>query len=388
MTGSRGSVSIVTPSFYPMIGGIESYVRGLGKELMKLGYGVHVFTPNSVMKRKLEPSEESVDGIEVHRIPVLFDLSYRLKFWPGLVEALQQRQGDIVHVYSHDLYATSAAQAAKKMGVPLLMTTYGPFQSHSDYGALKGAALNGYDSLVTPRLFRACSTLFIRYPELEEWAASYGVERRRIVLEPSAIPSEYLRRTSTGLTGIGSPRILYLGRVSPQKGVQHAVAAMKLVKRRFPDAKLLVVGPDYASYTGHLLRLAESLGVEKNVGFAGPVTDPAEEAAIISSCDLSVMPSSFEGFSQAVMKAMALGKPCVVTSVGGLPYEVDYGRCGLICDYGDAAGLADRIMDLLSSPELSSRLAVYARLWAAQFTFESSASRVSNQYEKVIAAYA
>jgi len=387
----KGSVSIVAPSFSPMIGGIESYLRGTGSVLVKSGLEVHLFTPSSVMKQRIEPREETIDGISVHRIPVLFDVSYRMKLWPSLLSSLLQYDSDLIHVYSHDLYASFAALAAMRGTAPLLITTYGPFQTHSDYGALKSVLFSAYDLLMTPRLFKACELLLVRYPELEDWVSSCGVERKRIALEPSAIASEYLRPYSTAIPGFlreGRPLILYLGRVSPQKGVQYAVMAMKKIVEHYRDARLAVVGPDYTGYTAYLSSLASRVGVEGNVTFVGPVTDQALETSIIAACDLFVMPSSFEGFSQAVMKAMAQGKPCVVTSVGGLPYEVDYGRCGLMCKFGDPGSLAESVLKVLASPELSGRLSASGRERAKQFTFESTAPVLCERYRGAIQRHA
>ncbi|MDG6903963.1 MAG: glycosyltransferase family 4 protein [Nitrososphaerota archaeon] len=386
---TRGTVSIVSPSFHPMIGGIESYLLGVGGELVKSGFEVHLFTPDSVMKRRLAPKEEIVRGISVHRIRVLFDLSYRLRVWPGLLSSLDEYDSDLIHVYSHDLYAPFAALAARRERVPLLMTTYGPFQSHSAYGAASSFLFSAYDSLVTPRLFRSCDLVFVRYPELCGWVSSLGVERERIVLEPSGIPSEYLvPARKGGSPAARGPVILYLGRVSAQKGVQYAVMAMRKIRERHRDALLNIVGPDYIGYTEYLRSLASRCGVEENVVFSGAVTDPGLEASAVASSDVLVMPSSFEGFSQAVMKGMAQGKPCVVTAVGGLPYEVDYGRCGLLCRFGDPRSLADGVLSLLESPELAGRLSASARERAGRFTFESIASTLSAKYEEAVRRHA
>src|SRR5215471_12323792 len=134
MTSSSGDIALVAPSFYPMIGGIELYVQRIGKELCELGYSVHVYTPDSVFGRRLPNAEESVDGVFVHRIHVPIDLSYRIRVWPGLKSALVKRRHDLIHVYSHDSYSIFAMAAASEAGLPLLITTFGPFETHSDYG--------------------------------------------------------------------------------------------------------------------------------------------------------------------------------------------------------------------------------------------------------------
>jgi glycosyltransferase involved in cell wall biosynthesis len=367
-----------------MIGGVEFYVRGIGTELAKLGYDVHVYTPNKVLGKKIDAEEEVIDRVHVHRLDVWFEASYRVKVWRGLRGALQRDNPDLIHVYSHDAYARPAAKAAGKLGRPLVITTYGPFETHSDYGAIQSLLFRLYDSYVTPSLFRGCAVVLARYPEILAWVRSFGVADSRARLEPSGIPRSYLaqadgRRGREKVAHDGE-LILYVGRISPQKGVQYAVEAMPHVVRRFPKAKLALVGPDYIGYTSHLKSLAERLGVAENVAITGAVTSEQEEVELLSACDVFVMPSSFEGFSQSVMKAMAQSKPVVVTRVGGLPYEIDYGRCGLACDFGDAEKLADGLIALLESRELSSTMGANGRKRAEEFTFERLAVNLSNTY--------
>jgi len=379
-----GSIGVVSPSFHPMIGGVEFYVRGIGTELAKLGYDVHVYTPNKVLGKKIDADEEVVDGVHVHRLGVWFEVSYRVKLWRGLQEALQRNTPDLIHVYSHDSYARGAAKAAGKLARPLVITTYGPFETHSDYGAFQSLLFRLYDSYITPSLFRECAVVLVRYPEILEWVKSFGIAASQARLEPSGIPRSYLTRAEgkKGRERLGhdGELILYVGRIAPQKGVQYAVQAMQHVKKRFPKANLAIVGPDYIGYSSHLRSLAEKLGVAENVMITEAVTSQEEEVELFAACDAFVMPSSFEGFSQSVMKAMAQSRPVVVTRVGGLPYEIDYGKCGLACDFGDAKKLADGLISILESPERSSIMGKNGRIRAEEFTFEHLAVNLSGIY--------
>jgi len=386
LAGQR-SIGIVSPSFHPMIGGVELYVKGVGSELARLGYDVHVYTPDRVMGKKMDEKEEVVDGINVHRLSVLFELSYRIKAWPGLRGALERGGHDLIHVYSHDSYARPSAKAAGSLGRPLIITTYGPFETHSDYGAAQRLLFRLYDSYVTPSLLRKCAYVMVRYPEILDWVRSMGVGEPMTKVEPSGIPRSYLKEngdSGRNWSKSEGPTILYLGRISPQKGVQYAVEAMEHVVAKFPTATLALVGPDYVGYTRHLVALAERLGIKENIAFLAPVIGEEAEGALLSDCDVFVMPSSFEGFSQGVMKAMAHGRPVVVTRVGGLPFEVDYGRCGAICEFADPKSLAESVIDVLESPERASAMSSKARKRAGEFTFDRLASSLSKTYESVL----
>jgi 2-deoxystreptamine N-acetyl-D-glucosaminyltransferase/2-deoxystreptamine glucosyltransferase len=218
---------------------------------------------------------------------------------------------------------------------------------------------------------------------------SLGLPESRIAVEPSGIPRSFLTPADgskfRGSISHQERLIVYLGRIAPQKGVQYAVESMSLVKKRFPGAKLAIVGPDYLGFSSLLLRIAKDLDVEENVVILDAVRDENSEAKILSACDVFVMPSSFEGFSQAVMKAMAQGKPVVVTDVGGLPYEVDYGTCGMLCEFGDPKALADSICEVLGSEEVAQRLGRNARRRAEEFTFDKLALKLSKVYQSAMA---
>jgi len=270
--------------------------------------------------------------------------------------------------------------------VPFAVTTYGPFETHNDYSPLRAGAFRIYDAVITPQILGRSSAVFIRYPALQGWVESFGLSPQRIHLEPSGIPRRSLDpRSSSNLRkklGAG-PIILYLGRISPQKGVQHAVASMREVAKRYANSKLVLIGPDYVGYSSELRARAAEMGIEENVLLMDPIYDEEAQLEAISECDVFVMPSSFEGFSQAVMKAMAQGKPVVVTNVGGLPYEIDYGKCGLICEYGDANALAECLLRLLSGESEASGKAQRAMERARDFTFDVLAAKLADWYSKI-----
>jgi glycosyltransferase involved in cell wall biosynthesis len=381
----QSSVGIVSPSFYPFIGGVEAYVLGIGKELAKLGHEVHVYTPNSVLGRKVDVPTEEVEGIMVHRLSVPIDISYRLKVWPDLLGELMKSSLDIIHVYSHDTYAILALLAAKSTHVPMVLTTYGPFETHSDYGAVQSGLFRVYDAVVSPNLLRRCDLVMIRYPALNAWLRSMKLPDERIRLEPSGVPEECLEPRDGNefrkRYDAGGPLIMYLGRLAEQKGVQYAVEAMKLVCERYPTAQLVLIGPDYTGISSTIRARSRDLGIERNLILEPPMTTEDGQMEALAACDVFIMPSSFEGFSQAVMKAMAQGKPVVVTNVGGLPYEVGYGSCGVLCEFGDPGSLAESIMRLLANPELATQMGKEGRARAKDFTFEKLAKKISDAYD-------
>ena len=367
------TLALVSPSFRPMIGGVELYVYNLGKELAKRGHEVHVLTPDSVLGRKLGPPQEVVDGIYIHRIHTVFDFSYRVRLWPALRSEIIRLAPDLVHVYSHDSYAWFARSACKELGIPMLLTTYGPFRGQSEGGRLSALLLGAYDSWIAPRLVRDASSINVRYPELKSWLSELGFPSDLVTVEPSCIPSEYLEPGSPSefrrKNRVDARFVLYVGRLSKQKGIHNLMASAKFVHGMMPDIEFVLVGPNYSN---------TDLGMLPSwIHVLPPPSSVVEERDLFASCDTFVMPSKFEGFSQAVLKALAQGRKIIATDVGGLPFELGYGRYGRLVPYGDVDTLASTIMRSLTDvPARSDEL----RNYASSFVFEKAASRLEYQY--------
>jgi glycosyltransferase involved in cell wall biosynthesis len=127
---------------------------------------------------------------------------------------------------------------------------------------------------------------------------------------------------------------------------------------------------------------AERLGLKDTVVFAGFREDASRVAAAL---DVFALSSRHEGLSIALMEAMALGKPSVVTSVGGLPELVEHDRQGLLVPPGDPAALAAGITTVLGDSALQQRLGQAARRRTADFDIRTAIQRMENVYGELLA---
>jgi glycosyltransferase involved in cell wall biosynthesis len=174
----------------------------------------------------------------------------------------------------------------------------------------------------------------------------------------------------------GPPTLAVLGRIERWKGQDVAIRALGRLRRRLPEARLLVGGapevgePEYAK---ELRELTEVLGVADAVEFTGFVDDPYaffERATL--AVHSSVLP---EPFGQVVVEAMAVGRPVIATAAGG-PLEVlEFGRFGSLVPPGDPDAIADAAHRLLTSPGLYARMSEAAMSRAADFTIARSAAK-------------
>jgi glycosyltransferase involved in cell wall biosynthesis len=142
----------------------------------------------------------------------------------------------------------------------------------------------------------------------------------------------------------------------PRKGFGLLFEAFAVVRRRIPDARLLIAGVD--AYEPAPEALARELGILDAITLLGRRSDMPD---VLPVFDVFVLPSQSEGMSNAILEAMAMRVPVVATAVGGAPLVIDEGRTGFLVDYPDSATLAERLCRLLPDPELRSRIGAAAR---------------------------
>lgn len=135
------------------------------------------------------------------------------------------------------------------------------------------------------------------------------------------------------------------------KGHRFFLQACHEVKRKIPEVRFLLIGD--GPLRRELEGLAAALSLEKDVLFLGSRQDIPELLALM---DVAVLPSLEEGFPNAVLEAMAAGKPVVATRVGGIPEAVIHGETGLLVQPKDPQALADAILALLDDPQLAEEM--------------------------------
>lgn len=226
-----------------------------------------------------------------------------------------------------------------------------------------------FEALDRRVLRRADAVVAVAAPTRDALVAA-GVPAARVHLVENAIDVEAVAaearearaevRRSLDLPD-GTPMVLALGRLSPEKG--HAVLLDAWAEAAPERAVLCLVG-DGASADA-LRRRAATLP-PGGVRFLGWRSDPAR---CLGAADLFVLPSLREGLPLAVLEAMAAGVPVVASAVGGVPEALGGGWCGTLVPPGDAGALARALRSAL------------ADLAAARATAQAALERVRERYD-------
>ena len=191
-------------------------------------------------------------------------------------------------------------------------------------------------------------------------------------LHPCVDPAEYhpgvdssAVRAAHGLTG--RPVVVCVSRLVPRKGQDQLIRALPLVRRRMPDAALLLVGG--GPYRRTLTRLAREQGVERDVVLTGSVPW-AELPAHYAAGDVYAMPCrtrnggmDVEGLGIVYLEASATGLPVIAGDSGGAPDAVREGETGYVVGGRDVGALAGRLIELLADPARARAMGAAGRAW-------------------------
>ena len=198
-----------------------------------------------------------------------------------------------------------------------------------------------------------------------------------IDLDGYAFTQKELRETKKQLNLPEKPVILFVGRVDdPRKGLDLLLRALKKVLERV-EAVLLVVGKGDQT---EVRKLANSLGISRNVIFAGFIDD-ATLKKCYALCDMYVCPSRLEGFGLTVLEAMAAGKPVIATKAGAVLELVKNGENGILVELNDIDGISNTICTFLQDKRLMKNAGRRNTNYVKEkFSWEKSAKEIEQLY--------
>lgn len=197
--------------------------------------------------------------------------------------------------------------------------------------------------------------------------------KKRTVIYNGVDANEYTLATPTDS---GKLRLVTVGALAPRKGQIYAIEALRRVRDAGVDAGLTLVGGGSDELL--LRRAAREHEVEQHVVFAGPQNDPRP---FLLDADIFVLPSRQEGFSNALLEAMASGLPTVATDVGGNREAVGDGVGGQIVPPFDPEALAQSIIALAHSRATLAELGMANRRRVEEvFSLDASARKLAEWY--------
>jgi glycosyltransferase involved in cell wall biosynthesis len=169
-----------------------------------------------------------------------------------------------------------------------------------------------------------------------------------------------------------------VGRLFAAKGHRVLIDALPIVRRRYPNARLVIVGDGPERHA--LERQAEHAGVANAVTFAGTLYPTVD---VLASADVFVFPSLNEPQGLALLEAYAAGVPVVASRTGGILEMLDHEVDGLLVDPDDAPSLAAAVERLTEDEALRSACVAHARGRLRAFDVETLAEEYLDVYRAI-----
>lgn len=213
-------------------------------------------------------------------------------------------------------------------------------------------------------------------------ASRYAVDPRKVEVVYNGIESNETPRLEGMKIRSRDKIVLFLGRITMQKGPEFFVAAAKRVLEKMDNVKFLVAGS--GDMARRMIELAAEMGIGHKVLFTGFLRGRDVER-VFQMADLYVMPSVSEPFGIAPLEALANGTPALISKQSGVSEVLTH---ALKVDFWDVDEMANKIVAVLRHPPLRQTLREHGEMDVRRLTWEGAAERCLQVYRGVISGVA
>ena len=379
----------VTPYFPPSwaYGGIPRIVDGLTKALVALGAQITVLTTDAFDDTQRAPtsSTRKYNGMLVKTVRNLSNyLAYHQQlFLPMKTQKalLEIPKPDIIHMHGHrHLLNNMVFQYASRNQIPYVLTANGTLTRHEKKQHIKWI----WDMLIAGKIPHKASRCIAVSPADITRHRNYGIAANKIVQisngldleEFSPLPARgYYRKK----LGIGDRKVaVYLGQISPRKGVEHLVKAF--CGQTLSEAHVIIAGNDMGA-KAKAVHLASG---RKNIHFVG-LLKGKERLKLLADADVLVYASTDEIFGLSPFEGLLCGAPAVVGDDCGCGQLISKAQAGLLVKHGNIEDLRTKLQLIFNDPVASRAMVNRGRDYIHKnLLFSTVASRHHSLYQEII----
>lgn len=361
----RPAVFLMTDSFEA--GGSERQFITLARALDPRTFEVRL----GCLRRSGLFAQEIDEAMEFNLGGSFLSLQAQRARW-ALGRELRARAAAIAH--SFDFYSNlMLIPAARLARVPVVIG------SHRQLGDL----LTPLQRRVQSAMFRLCDRVVCNSEAAADRLIESGLPQGKVVIIPNALPDEFFASPKPAMPKVpGVVRVGLIARMNTRiKGHEVLLRAVARLAPRFPNVEFFLIGD--GPLRPDLERTAAALGVSQRVRFLGERRDIP---ALLASIDISVLPSSSESLSNAILESMAAGVPVIATDVGGNPELVRDRETGLLFPAGDEDKFIEFMERMIGQPELRTEYGQRAQhVVRDEFSLERIRRRYVQLYAELLA---
>lgn len=366
-------ILIVSDTFYPHTGGVPEHMLYLWKNLRTLGHDAKVLAP-SFGKNYPYVDENIIRMGRAIKIPKNKSFSVVtlgvLLPW-SMRRFLARERFDVIHI--HGPIAPVLPYFALKYSTAKNFVTFHSAHEESFGYVLWEPMLEQY--------FRKIDGMIAVSEVARDSVSKYFPGSYRII--PNGIDTERFHPEVKPVSELEkfSPKILFVGRFEPRKGLKYLFQAFPRIMQAFPKAKLVVVGRGILER--YYRRYVEE-HIKESVIFVGHAS-PEDLPRYYASCDIYCSPATgAESFGIVLLEAMASGKPIVASEIPGYQKVMENEKEGLFFKACDAESLADSIIRLLQDRDRMHAMGVQGREKALLYDWKIVTRKVLDFYQEEV----
>ena len=356
---------IVTRAFPPELGGMQSLMWGLTKEMSK-NFMIKVFADYQKNHKEFDDKEsfsiERVGGIKFLR---------KIRKAQLINEFLKESK--VQGIIADHWKSLELIKSNKKK-----------------YCLIHGKEINHpKESSINTRLIKVLNDtekVIANSEYTKNLAIDKGVDKNKVVvINPGVNPAEELNKKSLEkverLLKIKTPRLITVSRFDKRKNHEKVIMALRNLKQQCPDIIYICIG--YGDEENNLKKLVQELNLSSQVMFFKDISDDLKNSLLAKS-DIFVMPSiihktSVEGFGISYVEAAQYGVPSLGGKDGGASDAIDHNKTGLICDGNNLDDIYSSLNSMIENKK-HLELGKNAKDYVSKFQWE----KIIEEYKKIL----
>jgi glycosyltransferase involved in cell wall biosynthesis len=379
----RIKVMIVTPYFYPKIGGLENYALNIAKQLLNnYNYEVFIVTSNHEDKKY---RKDLINKMRIYRLPRQIKVSntpISFKWKKQIEKIIKDESPDIINAHSPVPFISDvAAKIAQKKKIPFLFS-YHTANLYKKNNLIANSMIYGYKITMENRTFKFATKVLPVSDYVKSCFDKY-IQKKALVLT-NAIPKKSIIKKASKNKKYDLLFINNLGKTHSWKGLEEIIYAIKIYVNKFDSTiKMVVVGE--GDKRNYYETLTKRLNLTKNIYFVGAKHGNNKKRMFNLSKMLIIYPTtSNDAFPTVILEGWASGLPVIASDIGAIPTIIENNVSGVLARPNDSKDLADKINKLLINKKLQQRLSKKGIREAKKFTWEKVAGKFDKIIKKII----
>lgn len=382
-------ILFISDVYFPRINGVSTSIRTFVRQLQEMGHEVHLIAPDYGVATE--------DEQWIRRIPargIFFDPEDRLMRYGKALEnlqALRKENYDLVHIHTPFVAHYLGLKLAHLLDVPSVETYHTFFEDylHHYLPFIPTAMAKGLARMISRRQCNAVNAIVAPSQPILDVLRQYGVKTSAEVIATGLQAQSFEHADGAAFRAKHDiapqrPVMLYVGRVAYEKNIGFLLRMTAELRKKQPDALLVITGEGPAEHSLH--QQAKALQLEDNVKFIGYLDRATQLNACYRAADVFVFSSKTETQGLVLLEAMAQGVPVVALAELGTKSILIEGQ-GAVIAPEDEAAFADRIFSLLNDSNIRRELGDAARKYAMQrWSSKTQAESILRFYQQITEA--